>query len=133
MLGGCFMAIMTTAAATRSVNMAALGASLFFLVFGPVYVWIAVRGTGTGIWETLRVFLPSAFAAAISMAATALVIAFLPDGQWWDVARLIAGALLAIAIYIPLIRIFSPAEAAEVGMHLRERIPQRFRTRRAGD
>ena len=46
---------------------------------------------------------------------------------------IVTATLLAIAIYIPLIRIFSPAEAAEVGMHLRERIPQRFRTRRACD
>src|SRR2546423_4722621 len=83
--------------------------AIYFVLEGPIAMYIALRRTGGDWRDVWKVYFIPLLLSAIACGAAAAAIRFLPGQTRLDHAwRMLAGALIAAAIYIPTIRILAP-------------------------
>jgi len=108
-----FLALTLSASALspdlRAPVSVALVVAIYFMVEGPVAMYVAVQ-RGGGRWRDVWnvYFIPVVLSFSACGAAAAL-IRFLPGQRRFDhIWHMVAGTLLAAAIYLPAIRILAP-------------------------
>ena len=90
---------------------------LYHLAFSPVGVWMCVHRGGSGRRALVEIFIKPALAAALVVLPVAWLLHQAPSGTAWDVMRLVAMPLLALAIYPRVLAGIAPSTHAEC-MHL---------------
>jgi O-antigen/teichoic acid export membrane protein len=98
---------------TADVTVAA-AVAIFFLGFGPVFLYGAIRTGNAGWRDIARALVPPFFAGAIAAAAALATIHALPStllGQW---LRLGASVIVLMVVYIPLVRLLAPEPCADL-------------------
>jgi len=102
---------LTTSALTSDARAAvavAIVVSLYFALEGPISMYVGVRHAGGGWREVWGVYFVPVILSGIACAPAAAVIRFLPGRSRADhLVRVMVGALIAAAIYLPLIRLLA--------------------------
>jgi lipopolysaccharide exporter len=92
----------------RAAVAMAIVVSIYFAMEGPISIYVGVRHAGGGWREVWGIYFIPVILSAIACAAAAFLIRFLPARTRSDhLVRMMAGALVAGAIYLPLIRLLS--------------------------
>jgi O-antigen/teichoic acid export membrane protein len=87
----------------------AIAVAIYFALEGPIAMYVAIKYAGGGWRDVWNVYAIPVLLSAIACAAAAGAIRFLPAQTRVDnLVRMMAAALIAAAIYLPLIRLLAP-------------------------
>ena len=121
---GCsigFLILVTIGAWLGAALSVAIAVGIFYACYGPVNMYVGIRGIG-GTWRDIwRVYSIGIIPGAISV-GSAYLIGRMISHNW---LRLIVTVVVAFMLYLPLLRILSPMVWDEVFTRLRALIPRR--------
>jgi len=121
---GCrigFLILVTIGAWLGAALSVAIAVGIFYAFYGPVNMYVGIRGIG-GTWRDIwRVYSVGLVPGAISV-GSAYLIGRMISHNW---LRLIVTVVVAFMLYLPLLRILSPMVWDEVFTRLRALIPRR--------
>ena len=113
-----FIAAVWIAASVGQARAVAVAVAIYTMVTGPLNIYFAIRPVGGGWKQVCEVYVMPFLAAALATAVPYLLIRHVVMAHYTGVVRnwteMLLIGLLTLAIYLPLVRYFMPADWNEL-------------------